>query len=206
MTGKWIAPLLLVLAATLSACTTTTISTTPRTAVEIALLTEAAEATISQIDPEVLYYYERFMIDTAEFDAYEKSYIINAMRRRFLEHGMHLANERSQADLIIYPRSGVSALDESRVFIGIPAIPLPIPSVDGAGGFASTPEIAFYKKDTQISRSRLGVYGVDSRSGIMAFDLGTLASQRYYTRWTFLGLIGFRTTDLGPPYRKREMN
>lgn len=206
MTGKWITPLLLVLAATLCACTTTTTSTTPRTAVEIALLTEAAEATIAQVDPDLLYYYERFLIDTAEFDAYEKSYIINALRRRFLEHGMHVVNERSQADLIIYPRSGVSALDESRVFIGIPAIPLPIPSVDGAGGFASTPEIALYKKDTQISRSRLGLYGIDRQSGTMAFDLGILASQRYYTRWTFFGLIGFRTTDLGPPYRRREMN
>lgn len=206
MTAKWISPILAAAALLLAACTTTSTSTTPRTAVEIALLTEAAEETISKIDPDILYYYQRFLIDTTEFDAYEKSYIINAMRLRFLEHGMHHVTDRAQADVVIYPRSGVSALDESRVFIGIPAIPLPVPSFDGSGGFASTPEVAFFKRDTQVSRSRLGLYGVDGNSGTLAFDLGILSSQRYYTRWTFLGLIGFRTTDLGPPYRKREMN
>lgn len=189
----------------LAGCSTTTTSTTPRTAVEIALLTEVGEDSVSQLGVDGNIFYNRFYIEIDEFDTYEKEYMVSALRRRLLQHGMHSVMEPSEADVIVHARSGVLAIDESRTLIGIPEIPLPIPSTGGTGSFVSTPELALFRRHVQIARSRLSVYGTETITNGMAFDMGTTTSQRYYTRWVFLAFISFRTTNLGPPYRTRTM-
>ncbi|MCC5875917.1 MAG: hypothetical protein JJU11_06835 [Candidatus Sumerlaeia bacterium] len=189
----------------LAGCSTTTTSTTPRTAVEIALLTEAGESTVSQMGVDGNIFYNRFYIDVDEYDTYEREYMVSALRRRLLQHGMHSVMTPDEADVIVHARSGVLAIDESRTLIGIPEIPLPIPSADGGGSYIATPELALFRRHVQIARSRLSVYGTETVTNGMAFDMGTATSQRFYTRWVFFAFISFRTTDLGPPYRTRTM-
>lgn len=196
---------LLILAISLAGCSTTTTSTTPRTAVEIALLTEAGEITVSQLDAGQHIFYNRFFIDGDEYSTYEKEYMLSAIRRHLLLQGMHSVEKREDADVIVHVRNGVLAIDESRTLIGIPEIPLPIPSAEGGGRFISTPELALFRRHVQIARSRLGLYGTETVTNGLAFDMGTATAERYYTRWVFFFFISFRTTNLGPPYRSRTI-
>jgi hypothetical protein len=207
------------------ACASSSTSTTPRTAVEQALLSESAEAAINQISEDNLFFYKRFIFGgvpateevtvtpvgeetrrlstrDVEFEAYDRPFLLSELRRRLTQHGMQWVRNPTEADVIVFPRSAVAAIDESRVLIGVPEIPLPIPSSTATGGFLKTPELALFRLHEQQAYTRLGVYGIDAKDGSLAFDLGTRSSMRYYNRWVILAIITFRTTNLTDPHRK----
>ena len=206
-------------------CFTGTSTTTPRTATEQALLTASAEAAIAKFEEHPIYFYKRFVFASQptatetisdgdrvsridrygppEFVAYERDFILSELRLRFLRHGMHAVDRREDADVIVYPRAAVAAIDEDKFLIGIPSIPLPIPSGEVGGAVIKTPELALFRRNEQIGRARLGVYGVDARDGTLAFDLGIVSENRNYVTWTILTLINFSTTNLEEPYREK---
>lgn len=178
-------------------CSTSTTSTTPRTAVEMALISEAAERCLGQLRAEGEIPYETFTIDDSQFEATDEEFMLSALKLYIMrETSLAYVADAEAADVVVYPRAAVAALDESRVLLGMPEIPVPVPGV----GVLNTPELALFGTHKQIGRARLGAFAVDADTGRLVADMGIHAARTRYTRWRILFFISFATTDLGPPY------
>ncbi len=188
---------LLFAALLLSACTTSKITTTTRSAVEMALLSQSAESALLQLRGD-LPAGSRFYMDTSEFEASDEDFVLSTLRLELLRHGMLAVDEEEDAEIVVIPRAAISAIDEGSTLIGLPEFGIPVP---GAGMFA-TPELALFKRHKQEAITRLGYYGINREDASLAFDKGTSAASNTYTRWTVLFVITFRTTNLSEPYRR----
>ena len=177
--------------------TATRVTTTERTAVEMALLTQSAEHSISGIMmPESEG--QRVSLDISNVKTLEKEYLVSALEERLLRQGGSLPDgESPEVDLIVEPRVDYGAIDDSDFLIGIPEFTFSIPTTEQT---VNTPELAIFSKRSQWGRSQVSLYGKTAEAGEFVFARKGLASQRYYTRWTFLIFFGFRTTNLGTPF------
>ena len=182
---------LLALMALASGCMTIRTTTTARTALEQALLSQAAEVSIQNLKFEGSAA-KSFFIKKDYFNAVDGEYILGLLNRRLLEIGLPAANEEKEADLIIYPSIAHAGIDDSSFLIGLPAIPLCLP---GAGG-VTVPETAFFKHTSQRSSNRMFVVGKDAKSKKQLFASDTVTGQRYHERWTFFFVFNFTSTDL----------
>jgi len=179
----------------ISSCAYTRNTTTPRTAVEQALLTETADRAVDRtLIPNLND--SSFEINDKDFNVVEKQFLISSLKEKLLESNgrMNMADEK--ADIIVEPRANLSNIDDSKFLLGLPSIPLPIP---GAGTVKS-PEIALFAKDTQKGRSMISLWGVDSESGKLNFATESPAVTRKYTRWTLLIFFTFRSSNLEDGY------
>lgn len=173
-------------------------STTLRTAVEQALLSQSAEASLEKMQ------FNSFagktgLIRKDYFCAVDCEYVMGALQRKLLTAGMALAdNDKSSAtaDLIIYPSVAHASIDDSGILIGFPEIPLTIPGM----GSMVIPETAFFKYGSQKGLNRMVVYAKDAKTKKMAFTTDIVSSQKYYDRWVLLFIFSFRKTDLLPPH------
>ncbi len=180
-----------------SACSTSKVSTTPRSAVEMAILSESAEKALYQLRGG-LPTGKRFYLNTSEFEASDEEFVLSTLRLELLRQGMFAVEDSEDADVVIIPRTAISAIDEGSTLIGIPEFPIPVPTV----GVINTPEIALFKRMKQEAVTRIGYYGINREDASLAFDKGTGAASSTYTRWRVLFVISFRTTDLSEPYRR----
>lgn len=180
----------------IAGCATSKVTSTERTAVEMALLSQSAEDTLSKLDDGTVLYYDRFWIDEEQFQTVDEEFILSTLKLFLLRKGMKAVDKAEDADVLVYPRAANAAMDESKSMIGIPSLPIVIP---GAGS-VETPEVALYKQHTQAGVNRMGLYGIDAKDRSLAFDFGTEASRKTYTRWTLLFFINFATTNLAYPY------
>lgn len=190
----------LLILVTLFGCSTGKFTTTERTALERALLSESAEMSLMGLENPGMRD-QAFYLETGEFEAVDEEYIISALRGKLLSFGMKVVDNKEDADLVVYPRSAIANMDESEALIGIPELPMALPGI----GAMKLPELALFKRFSQRGHSKIGVYGVEQEENRLAFDLGRSVGSRYYTRWTVLFLITFATTDLPQPYSKRTL-
>lgn len=180
----------------LTSCSTYKTTNTPRGAIEQALLSEAAERSLAALEGKTVLY-KRFYLDETPFEAYDEQFILSALRLRLLSLGLHSVSSEKDADLIVYPRAAVAAIDESSSLLGIPSVPIPFPGV----GTIPTPELALLKKIRLVARNKIGVYAIDANDRSLAFDMKTASANTYYTRWTILFIISFSKSDLTEPYK-----
>lgn len=183
-----------------SSCSTSRETTTARTAVEMALLSESAERVIAKFDDPMGLAGKSFFMDLSEFKATDVEYLNSALRLRLLQMGMSEAKDKETADIVVFPRAGIHAIDDSKFLIGVPEIPVTVP---GAGAI-STPEIVLFRRIYQRSSSHFGAYAMDAKDSTLELDWGREWGTSFYTRWTILFLLNFRTTDLGAPYKKSK--
>jgi hypothetical protein len=181
------------LVASVASCASTRTSTTPRTAIEMALISQSAENTLEKFETDALTG-KSFAMDDTHFEATDKAFAQSALRLQMLKNGMN-ETKAEEAEVSVRPRVAIAAIDDFNFFIGIPSIPLILPGV----GAAPTPELAFFKRAKQIGRNRMGAYAVN-KDGSLAHDFGVQATEVYYTHWTILALINFRRTNLEEPY------
>lgn len=186
---------LIVLLVILSGCSTTRTTTTTRTAVEQALLSQTAKQVVDEMDFTPLAG-KSFFIKEEKFEAADGKYVLAALHEHLLESDLRMAAKEEEADVLIYPRVAAAGIDDTSSFIGLPSIPVYIP---GAGG-VTIPEMSLYKSHRQQGRNRMGVHGQYCANGELAISLPETAKQCYYTRWTLLFIISFRTTDLEKPF------
>jgi len=184
---------LLTLLALISAigCATSRKTTTERTAIEQALLSQSGEATIAQLQIEGLEG-ARFFVDTENFEAVDEKHLLAMLERQLLTLGMMPAASEASAEIIVRPSVANAGIDDSGWLIGIPAIPIGLPGV----GSISFPEAALIGRESQLGRNRMQIYGLDAETGSPRFVSEFLASERHYNRWRFLFIFSIRTTNL----------
>lgn len=186
------APIFAILAVS---CATGRTTTTERTALEQALLSQAAEATISQLEFGALAG-RAYFLKQDFFEAPDGKYLLSLLHARLLSAGVPAASQEPEADVLIYPSVAYAGIDDNESLIGIPSFPIVVPWF---GGF-QLPEIALYRRLVQRGRVRVQVLAADAAGGGLAIEPMSASAQRSYDRWTLLFLLNFRLTDLERPF------
>ena len=192
--------LLLLLPLVAGGCMTSRTTTTDRTSVETALLSQAAEDSLARLDLSSLkgrsYYLTPVGGSSDSIKPFDARYLMDLIHRRLLLAGALRAPSEGDAEIILHPAVATFGIDDSSSQIGVPELPISLP---GVGGFA-LPEVSLFKFTTQKARHRMFLYAYDRESGQLVFLTPTVTSQRYYNRFTLLFIINFRLTNLEKPY------
>ena len=187
--------LLLGLGLAATACSTHSVTTTARTATEQALLSQAAEATVAELEVGDLRG-KSFFVKPDHFEAFDGKYVLALLHRKLLAAGMLAADKEEEAQVLVYPAVANAAIDERAFMIGIPELPLAIPGV----GALPLPELALFKREIQRGRNRMHVFGKHAESDALAFESPIVSKEKYFSRWKILFVISFRRTDLSEPF------
>lgn len=184
-------------------CGATRVSTTERTAVELALIREAARTSIERIDVSAFtgksftindkYLGNGYRDETAA--SVDRLYFTAALAAHLARAGLRLANRSEDADLEFYPLFDYAGIDDGEFLLGVPSFALPLPGME-----ASFPELALLKRHAQYGRVRFSLFGIDPKSGALLLDSRSEPKETIYARWTALIFFGWRATNLGPPF------
>lgn len=180
----------------ISGCAMNRITTTDRTAVEVALLTQTASEAIGSLVIPADVASKSYSIKEDALDAPEKAFILSELHDKLLSADARVLVGENEPDMIVEPRINFAHLDDDKFLIGIPSVPIPVP---GAGTL-STPEIAFFGLETQKGRSRVSLYGYEADTGKRVFSSTATPSEHRFRRYRFLLFFTFRTTTLPDPF------
>lgn len=178
-------------------CANTKDTTTSRSAVEQALMSQTARESIETLDSLQALAGMSYKIDDSRLVSADKDVILAQINQELLENGLNQA-KGDEADLTLMPYADYSAIDQGKYLIGIPSILLPAPG----GGQVPLPEIALFKRDRQEGRNSIGLVATKDEDGSLAFSHDPEYAARYYTRYTVLFLINFNHSDLDKPFKR----
>jgi hypothetical protein len=177
----------LALAATVAACSSSRQTLPDRTATEQLLISTAVDRAANSMvmgipDGKKVY------ADTQNFEGYDSKYAIGAIRDSLLKQGLHLTDEKENAEIVLELRAGVISIDKTEDMLGIPSIEIPLP------GQIETPEIALFKKHEQKGVVKIAATAYDAKTGALIDSSGPRYGYSHKTSWVYL-LFFTRTTD-----------
>ena len=120
------AGMFLIAAGLMTGCTTVKTTTTARSATEQLLLSTATDHAMQTTGLEMLAGHTVF-VDGTYFDSYDAKYVLGTIRDGLSRAGARLTDKLTNSAVVLEPRSGALAIDESETMFGIPAVTLPIP-------------------------------------------------------------------------------
>ena len=160
------------------------------------LLSTSIDRALSELDLEAIGRLKGFKVylSTVYLQTLDQEYLIGSLRDLLLSSGVLVVDDIAQAEMIVEIRSGANSLDSASVTAGIAedqALPNPV-----TGAPVALPELAFFKKQNNVSLTKVALvaYHADSREHI--FSSGTLLGGAYDRHYQFLGLIRLRFTDV----------
>lgn len=171
-------------------CTTSNITTPERTAIEQLLLSTATDNALKGVQiPQIAG--EKVFLAETYISSYDQPYVTGSIRALLSENGALLQQNIEDADVIIEARVGALGMDSSGSLVGIPELPIPIPSV----GSFETPQVALYaseKQDTVAKIALLGYY----QDGTNLFSTEPLEGKSYFHQYDFLLMLRINRTDI----------
>ena len=160
------------------------------------LFSTAIDRALLELDLEAIGRLKGFKVylSTVYLQTLDQEYLVGSLRDLLLSSGVLVVDDIAQAEMIVEVRSGANSLDSATVTAGIAedqALPNPI-----TGAPVALPELAFFKKQNNVSLTKVALvaYHADSREHI--FSSGTLLGGAYDRHYQFLGLIRLRFTDV----------
>ena len=160
------------------------------------LFSTAIDRALSELDLEAIGRLKGFKVylSTVYLQTLDQEYLVGSLRDLLLSSGVLVVDDIAQAEMIVEVRSGANSLDSATVTAGIAedqALPNPV-----TGAPVALPELAFFKKQNNVSLTKVALvaYHADSREHI--FSSGTLLGGAYDRHYQFLGLIRLRFTDV----------
>ena len=160
------------------------------------LFSTAIDRALSELDLEAIGRLKGFKVylSTVYLQTLDQEYLVGSLRDLLLSSGVLVVDDIAQAEVIVEVRTGANSLDSATVTAGIAedqALPNPI-----TGAPVALPELAFFKKQNNVSLTKVALvaYHADSREHI--FSSGTLLGGAYDRHYQFLGLIRLRFTDV----------
>lgn len=171
----------------LTACSTVRETNTERTATEQLLLSYAvraalAEVDLSPVDGRTLY------LDASHLKTVDQEFVVGELRARLLSAGAALVDTADIAELMVEARSAALGIDQSKINIGVPAIPIPVPAV----GILQTPELPLLKNERQDGLFSLALIARDRTTGRLVFSLEPKLGRAIRSDWRFLGFSFYR--------------
>ena len=160
------------------------------------LFSTAIDRALSELDLEAIGRLKGFKVylSTVYLQTLDQEYLVGSLRDLLLSSGVLVVDDIAQAEVIVEVRTGANSLDSATVTAGIAedqALPNPV-----TGAPVALPELAFFKKQNNVSLTKVALvaYHADSREHI--FSSGTLLGGAYDRHYQFLGLIRVRFTDV----------
>ncbi len=160
------------------------------------LFSTAIDRALSELDLEAIGRLKGFKVylSTVYLQTLDQEYLVGSLRDLLLSSGVLVVDDIAQAEMIVEVRTGANSLDSATVTAGIAedqALPNPV-----TGAPVALPELAFFKKQNNVSLTKVALvaYHADSREHI--FSSGTLLGGAYDRHYQFLGLIRLRFTDV----------
>jgi hypothetical protein len=190
------------LLAALSACTTTAQSNPARTATEQMLISSAAERAAQQLTLQ-LPPDSRVFVDNTNFEGTDSKYAIAAIRTDMLLEGMHLVDDKKNADVIIETRAGALSTDRNTFLIGIPSFAVPVPF---ASSPLTLPEIALWGTDDQKGVAKFAITGVDAKNGTLVAAQEPQYGFAHNIKKTLLIFISWGEDDAQPDGETEAQN
>lgn len=184
-------PIFFLLPLIVAGCTEVRRTNPERTATEQLLLSKAVDRAAAKLTVQ-LPAGTRIFVDDSHFEAYDQGYAIAALRDRFLESGLNMAEERTEADVVVEIRSGALSTAGNRTLVGIPSFSVPIPL---AGDF-TVPEISIFSKERRRGVAKMAFTAYWRRDGSLANRDDPAIGVSGYDNWEFMGL-NWRTGDDG---------
>ncbi|MGF1573679.1 MAG: hypothetical protein ACFCU1_11495 [Sumerlaeia bacterium] len=175
-----------------TSCTAYRATTTTRTGIEQALMSQSAKESLSSFSVTDLAG-KTFKIDDSALVSSDKDVIKALLEQRLLADGMNKGGD--DAEVTIRPIAEVSAVDDSELLFGIPAIGVPTP-----GGIVGLPELAFFKRDPQRGRNKITILGTDTTTGEELKNHEGAFASRYFVRHKILLFFAYNNSNLGKPY------
>lgn len=176
----------------LTGCTTARQTNPSQTATEQLLISTAADrAAAKMLAP--FPRGSKVYVDAQYFQGgIDSKYTISAIRNQLLKDGADLVPDRKDADIIVEIRSGAQSIDNKTTLVGLPSLSIPIPL---AGAF-KLPEIALYRKKSEIGTAKIAMTGYSEKTGAYEFTVGPDYGFSHQTQWTFLLFLSWATNDL----------
>jgi len=142
----------------------------------------------------------KVFVDPSYVEGTDSKYLLSVIRDRILRQGGVLVDDKAAADLVVEPRVGAISIDRSGTLFGIPDFGLPIP----LAGELRTPEIAFFKRDTQQGVIKIAATGYDPKTGKLIQSLDPVYGFSHRTKWAAFLFFSWTTNDLMPEAQKSE--
>ena len=175
---------LITLLAVLSIGCTAVRETQPvRTATEQFILSHAVIDAARQIEADAVAG-KKVMLDLSMLKTVDVEFAHGELRDRLLQLGADLVAESADAEIIVEARSPGLGIDDSKTMIGIPAIPIPVPSV----GTFKTPALSLYRYDKQHGIAGISLTGIEASTGKHIFSVGPIIGNAVHSDMRFIGL------------------
>jgi Family of unknown function (DUF6655) len=163
-------------------------STTPRTATEMLLVSQAASDAIHGYDASALSG-KRVWIDESHFESVDKAYVVSALRHHLSKSGAVLtAAADADSELVVEIRNASLGIEDSDFTLGIPG--LPIESLQGLAP-VTLPPLYLVRRTSQQSWAKLQLWVFEPSSQKFTSKSGNLWGYAYYNQWFFFGLGPF---------------
>ena len=171
-------------------CTTTKTTTPPRSATEQLLLSTATDHALQKTGLEI-FAGRKVFLDTTYFDSYDSKYVLGTIRDALSRAGALVEDTPTNSDIILQARSGALSIDDLESMFGVPSLGVPVP----LAGTVQTPEMAFYKSQTQRSVAKFALLAYDRQTAGHVYSSGPLAGKAYdkHARMLF---ISWHSTDV----------
>lgn len=132
-----------------------------RSAMEQLLMSTAADRAVEKLYlPEMIG--RPVYVDDTHLDCLDQEYVVGRVRMAVLENGGRLTNSQENARLKVELSSGAMSVDKQDWLLGLPQLPLPIPTVDQT---VKLPEMPLFKVTTYRGVAKVIIYGTDPETG-----------------------------------------
>jgi hypothetical protein len=185
------------MAASVAACTTDRVVEPAETADEQLLVSSAVDRAVDNLVLPIVPGTKVF-VDDKYFDADANivlpKYTVGAIRDLLGRSGGELVDDRKSADVVAELRNGAQGIDHDSFFIGLPAIPIPIP----LSGTVTTPEIPLFKRDRHRGISKIAVTFYSAQLGTPVASSHPVFGNSHSTGWTAVLFISWSDQDIAP--------
>lgn len=183
--------ILIAICTILIGCRSPRLTEPKRTGIEQLLLSSAVDQSLA--DVEVPQVEGKTVYTSGEYlESYDSSYVLGTIRALLSENGAHLTDDPEKADIIIEARSGALGIDSSTDMIGIPAIPIVIPTA----GTISLPDLSLFKTQKSDAISKLVLLAYDADSGAPVFSSEPYPGKSHFHKYTVFFLFDINFTDI----------
>lgn len=155
-------------------------SDTARTGVEQLLISSAVDRSLDKVDFSSIRG-AKVYLETKYLDCSDKNYIIVALHQRILKHGCTLVEKPEDSQVTMEVGSGGVGTDRQEVFVGIPAIPLPMPSP------ISIPKMALFTRAKANGTAKLSVLAYDTKSRQPVINGNPTLARSDQKNWSVVG-------------------
>jgi hypothetical protein len=178
-----------------ASCSSIRATSPARSAQEMLVITtaadRAAEALAQQVPPNLTAF-----LDPSGFAAQDQVYGMAAIQDALLRHGVRIITDRTKADAIILPRTGMLSTDERNVLIGIPSLPLPM-----APGVV-IPPLSFYSENEAKGAAKFAASIYDPKTGKLIVSTDPTYGFSREDDGIILFFFTWRRNDLGVDFNK----